>query len=858
MVEPQTAASFKAAVAADLYSATDVVDFEAAKAALTRLEPAFEPISRFAAQGPYTLESLTSLLIEVPRAYEIICALLSITGDIEFADGRKLPSPSLPPRTEVEALEVSEILVDLGIFQILTPALDVGHMLLVLHITRDDAARRRQRVEASVKGQVQQLAESAVLEANGGSAHNFSLAGSELAPPSIRRLTEHVITVDGVPRIVIATTFQTYSGGRQSSDFRSIYPAMQRSLATDGLSLILIADGQGMKRIPDTIVSEVLRSIPHLFTLSQAASGYLRSAIEDLAQAPAPTIDSAGLTQIIEATLNTSAEVLAASLPVADAPARLALANYVSSHKGMALELRSSGSILSWTRPETVQLIRSLRRSFVPEGAIVAWQNLISAIVRDPPDGIDAFRSRVVETSEDGGLTSQFVLGASGEPLSTILVRQFAVRAMQLAPTSRLAVLAVSQTPSETLSGEIRRIQATLPVTVIVLDLALAQRLAQSSDDAGEAFRSTILTQSDLTKMSPFVVRSVTPDRVFFGREEEEATLLRTVMTNSVALLGGRRIGKTSLLQHSVEKLRESELQPYFLDCQVVKDWADFGKLANSRWDVDVPLAFKPQHLFDLVEQLGSRSDRPIVILLDEVDQMLYWDMTHVTDEVPEAFFRACRALSQENRAQFVFAGERTIAQRIWDPSSPHWNFCRPLQLQQLTTSAGRALIAEPLEQMGVRIDDKETFVQAAWNCTDGHPELLQFLGDHLVTVINKRDRRDVHVTPKDVQDSASRFGFAEQYVETYWGQANALERLITVYLAQETLSFSDLLTKLEAVGLTSAKDASMALHMLTLYGIIDQADDGYVLRASWFRTALTFFGGVEDSASRYLAEIKT
>lgn len=856
MAITNTAASFKAAVAADHYTSKDVVDFAAARATLGKFASDIAAISEFTSEWEPSSTDLARLLLSAPKAYELICSLLSITSDIEFEDGRRLPSPLAPPKLARDADEAAKILMELGVLQVLKPGTDVSHLLLILQIT-GDAARRRLRVEARVTAKVREIVEGAIVSANAESEHAFERVGPEVVPFGVRRLAEHVISVDGVPRVVIASTFQTYSGGRQTRDFRSVYPSMQTALSSSGMSLVLIADGQGMRKIPDATVGAVLKSIPHLFTLSQAAADGLKGALLALADTPAPSMDSAGLQQLIETSLGVNIEVAGSSLPTTEGQAALALATYVSAHKQLALELRPDAASLAWKRPNAVKGLRAVRLQWSARNAVSEWRQLIRATPQIDPSPIDKYGSQVVAIPEDDGFAGRFLIGATNEPLTPATVRQFSVHALQNAPASRMAVLLTTTAPTEQIFNEIRRLQPTFPVTVVVIDMGTALRIAQGSESPLGRFRSIVLAQSDLTKMSPFVVRSVTPDRVFFGREEEEATLIGTVISNSVALLGGRRIGKTSLLKHSVDRLEQAELRPFFLDCQVVRNWADFGTLASRAWGVDLPEVFKPQHLLDLVSQLDDGSGKAIVIMLDEIDQMLDWDTKHETDEVPEAFFRACRAISQEGRAQFVFSGERTIAQKLWDPSSPHWNFCKPILLQQLSPNAGRALIAQPLEGMGVRIEDRPGFVQAAWTCTDGHPELLQFLGDHLVAIINGRDRKDVHVTPMDVAKASQRLEYAEQYLETYWGQATPFERLISIVVAEGQSSVASIIQQIEGLGVKrSYGDAMLALHMLNLYGIIYQSDDGYALRSKWFPVALTYYGGVQDAKMRYLSEV--
>ena len=128
--------------------------------------------------------------------------------------------------------------------------------------------------------------------------------------------------------------------------------------------------------------------------------------------------------------------------------------------------------------------------------------------------------------------------------------------------------------------------------------------------------------------------------------------------------------------------------------------------------------------------RLDDGSGRPLVLLLDEIDRLLDWDYNQTESGVNEAFFRTCRTISQEGKAQFVFSGERIIAQKLWDPHSPHWNFCRPLQLQQLNSEASEKLLLDPLKSLQIEVDNLASFRKAAWHYTSGHPQIIQFLGD--------------------------------------------------------------------------------------------------------------------------------
>jgi hypothetical protein len=851
------ASAFKQSAAADLYTSVDLVDLHVVTSAAEQYASELSGLQNLLARGPLRQTDLANLLLNFPRLYGVLCAFLSISSSIELADGQRLPSPITPPRDAEGTFSVAGILLELGLHLVLNNSASVYSLFLLIQIAAD-APKRRFRVDARIKARIFSAVEKAIEDASSASGLVFAMGSKGLLPLNERRIIEYVITIDGKAKFAIASTFQTHSGGRQTREMRTLYPSVHAKLLEVGVSMILVADGQGMRDLSENILAELFSAVPHTMSIGQAENGGLAAAFGEVPTTPdLPSVDAVGLRQLISGALDTGTQAQAASLPVKNETARLALANFVSTNSHLSLKLAENGVAVEWRNASLVSTFRQLAASFSGEKAAQGFALLLGANFEREISSDSEYASVVANLTDDQVFSSKFVICSHYGNADADVLREVAKRALQSSPESRVAVLVSGTAIVKSKVKELRDVQAFLPVTVVVVDLSDCVEMAQTSDSPRDRLRTLLLEQTDLTKLSPFVVRGVTPARVFFGREEEEATLLSTLSTNSVALLGGRRIGKTSLMRHSFARLTAANLRPYFGDCQVVRTWADFGIMATRNWKVSLPEAFKPQHLFDLVSQLSAGSDRPVVILLDEIDQLLDWDKSHTDDEVPEAFFRACRSISQQGLAQFVFSGERTIANRLWDATSPHWNFCRPLMLQQLGLAASNALIAEPLEALGVRIENRTEFLSACWDSTDGHPELLQFLGDKIVGLVNRRDRDDILASPADIAAITEQFDFAEQYLETYWGQASALERIVSILLVERPHSVDQLVARLDLIaqGIVGI-EVQNSLRMLELYGIAEQSNIGYQLRAQWFTTALSSYGGAEMALKRYIGAI--
>ncbi len=399
-----------------------------------------------------------------------------------------------------------------------------------------------------------------------------------------------------------------------------------------------------------------------------------------------------------------------------------------------------------------------------------------------------------------------------------------------------VAVLVVPDA-SEWLDDDEREIVTrTTTTSVIVVDPRDIRRIATAANPQ-DALSSFILRQADLTKASPFIHNGVTPPRLFTGRRGEGADLVSALGSSSVAVLGSRQIGKTSFLKWVHETLKEQDRTVYYGDCQAIGDWDRFRTLARRDWGADLADQFEPDQIAALVEQLTKDQGSPIIVL-DEIDRLVAWDRTAEVGGVTEAFFRSLRAQSQAGKAQFVFSGERTIAEVLWSPESPHWNFCQRLSLRQLNREDAADLLFRVLASLAVRFEDQDAAEAVLWSATSGHPRLVQLLGDQLVQRLNKRpgDERDI-LAPADLRAVVDTFDFKSEYVETYWGQATVFEKHLTRLVAEGDTSLDALQDRMVQM------NEPLALKILELYGIIDVVSDEVQLRARFLPEALMAAG---------------
>jgi hypothetical protein len=832
--------AFLASISSNLLANDDFIDWQVIDQQLSLNASKTAHLQSLIDQGPVTQNLLAAMLRKVPSIYPLLLDLIAFNSS-----GTQVEKWGLPNSVQAEPGRIDWVagqLMHIGVHRLLDSGATALSLLRVAEVHKD-SFRRRFRSAGRLDDRIKQVVLEAIERADIGLAQQIRIKTNALSDVSLRRSLAYVLAIGNRPIVGIATVFQNQSGGRQQRDLSVFYPSLQERLDAVGMSLILIADGQGLKEASERTLTAMFHGVRFPMTLKAAESGALVEAIIDATSLETPkTVERAALEQLILEGLQSRLEVRAEDLPVSIDQARLSIAYFVESRRLLALEMEPNGESVTWANRHWVERAKNLRLSFDAESAIALFSDVLGVSQLESFKGKNGL-SATLQAPPVQPFTPKLYVTADSNALTDNAASAIAQRSMESAPGSPVALYLTSSALASSALMAHRQSQIFLPTNIVVLSSSGLEAMARVQRPIARLM-DTVLIQSDLTKVSPYILNNATPSRMFYGREREAATVLQTVMTNSVALLGSRRIGKTSLIRRLQEQLGKGRFQPFFADCQTVRTWKDFADIAERHWQVKLPVDFRPGHLAELVEQLAAKGEGKVIIILDEIDQLLDWDQNHSTASVPEAFFRACRSLSQEGAAHFIFSGERRIANRLWDPHSPHWNFCRELQLTQLDRDPAIALLVNPLQAMNINITDLADFEDEVWARTSGHPQIVQFLGDRLVRSLDDRsDRRNLELKAIDVVATTDTFEFAEHYLETYWGQATPYEKSVSRVVADGSSTSTEILEKLANISSQeSLEHLSNALRMLQLYGIIEERGGQLCMRATWFAKALAHF----------------
>jgi predicted Ser/Thr protein kinase len=406
---------------------------------------------------------------------------------------------------------------------------------------------------------------------------------------------------------------------------------------------------------------------------------------------------------------------------------------------------------------------------------------------------------------------------------------------LQIAKATEFFALLVVVPTKERTGREADELRRLVADSVYRYDFVVLDRQSLASIIAHNSSRhlvEIILEQGiELASLSPYVVKGPVPGKMFFGREKEIKTVAQGIQSGDYAILGGRRIGKSSILQRFNRLLNnDPRYQPLYMDCEEKFNYEDLFQALADEFGEPLegtgPLGFRR-----LVTKLKMRdSARQVVFVLDEVDALLTFD----AESKPSGqLFRTFRALSHEGLCRFVFSGSRTLYRHLHNPHSPFFNFCEDIILKPLEQKSVAEIVSKPMHQLGIELPDEEVLIDRIINLSSSHPNIAQWLCDRLIKTASVR-----RITLNNLENISADPEFRRHYVQTAWSDSTALEKLISLVVEGPSFEVGQLCEALAHYGLTDKTIIRESVEMLQLCSLLE-------CEGQRFRFALTHFPGM-------------
>jgi AAA+ ATPase superfamily predicted ATPase len=385
--------------------------------------------------------------------------------------------------------------------------------------------------------------------------------------------------------------------------------------------------------------------------------------------------------------------------------------------------------------------------------------------------------------------------------------------------------------------------KSNLDHNLVLIGAEEQKNVLQSRRPSGELL-DIVSAQVPISYLSPYETRAPVTGSRFFGREQEISRILANPDTNH-AILGIRRIGKTSLLRETERILieREAAAQVVYMECSDLLSTDDYIREVVRKLNPrELPRLELQKYVFffpNFLERMSKQLKSKIIFLLDEVDNLV------IMQRGDWELFRMLRASSNKGACQYIIAGFREAMREQYMLDSPFYNFSQEIRLNEFTRQQARNLIVTPMENLRVRFRNEEEVISRIYEETAGHPNLIQYYCLILLRHLDQTGGREI--SPENLIDVYSDEGFTSHLLTSFMQNTENREKALIYALmksAQEagTRGFGqeEIDTILRKGGiLLPQKEIDEACNVLTLAGVIHRQGKEYYFTSPVFTKVL-------------------
>ncbi len=392
-------------------------------------------------------------------------------------------------------------------------------------------------------------------------------------------------------------------------------------------------------------------------------------------------------------------------------------------------------------------------------------------------------------------------------------------------------------------SAPLFRYRTGLDYNLVLIGAEEQKHVIQSRRPSGELL-DLISKQMPISFLSPYETRAPVTGSRFFGREHEIARILSNPDTNH-AILGIRRIGKTSLLREIERLLIEREEGPrvVYLECSDLLSTDDYIREVVRKLNPrELPRLEMQKYVFffpNFLERMSKQIKSKIIFLLDEIDNLV------IMQRGDWELFRMLRASSNKGACQYIIAGFREAMREQYMLDSPFYNFTQEIRLSEFTRQQARQLIITPMENLRVRIRNEEEVLNRIYTETAGHPNLIQYYCLILLRKLDQSGEREIG--PESLIDVYNDEGFTSHLLTSFMQNTENREKALVYALLMSDADAGVKGFSLEQIDellhkggiLLPQKSIDEACNVLTLAGIIHRKGRDFYFTSPVFTKVL-------------------
>ncbi len=338
--------------------------------------------------------------------------------------------------------------------------------------------------------------------------------------------------------------------------------------------------------------------------------------------------------------------------------------------------------------------------------------------------------------------------------------------------------------------------------------------------------------------ISPYTTSGgIERENIFFGRLDILDKILNRKVSNYL-IVGARQLGKSSLLKALKRR--------YDSDKRFV---AHYLVMQNDNLIATLAGELKIERDIDSITNYITKSDKPMVFLIDEVDEFIE---TEQNNNYP--LLQLFRKLSSENRAYFILAGYwQLYKSHFYEEHSPAKNLGGDyVSIGELEYDACKKLITEPMKTIGVSYEN-ENIVEQIITQTGQRANLITIICD---TILEKLDNKTI---TQENLDNALHSNKLANYTSIKYIK-NKYERVVILAtITLESFSFEELRAKIKKYNIKiESQKLEEILDKLVLSFVLQERDKRYSYQIPLFvQNVKKEYLNIESEIAQRVGEIK-
>jgi hypothetical protein len=224
-----------------------------------------------------------------------------------------------------------------------------------------------------------------------------------------------------------------------------------------------------------------------------------------------------------------------------------------------------------------------------------------------------------------------------------------------------------------------------------------------------------------------------------------------------------------------LSRLPELGFRTVYIDCATAT-YDGFMNQPINTWAPDVP-ENAPKTMNDLL-QGQIPTDKHLVLLLDEADKVIPKDRENHWD-----LLNNLRGKANAGLMSFILCGERTLQGSLHESGSPTFNFANEIILGHLNRQAVYGLVTEPMKLLEIQFSEETRIVDAIYDFTAGHPNVVQRLCYRIIERLNEQQSRKITIDLVNQIIEDPNF-IQRDFLETYLAQTTVLEQMCVYFMA--------------------------------------------------------------------------